>query len=294
MKKYLFALIICCLYACGKKESDPNDQWLAPIRIASYNIQYDNTVQAPASVWNNRKDIFKKLVERHDFDIIGAQEPYLVQLNDLKTLLPQYAYVGVSITGETSNLRQHYTPIIYKKDKFEVLDWGTFWYSPNSTTPGSIGWDAYSPRICTRALMKDKTTGKIFTVLNSHLDHIGTTARDLSVQMLLSLIPAVSAKYPVILTGDFNFNQTSVNYSRIMNSGLIKDSYNLAKSHTNKERGTHNNYDLNSNTTTRIDHIFLSTGNGYAVKSHNIITDDFEGKYPSDHFPVMIELLLKK
>ncbi len=294
MKIYLFFFALVIGISSCKKKDDEEAKWHEPLRIASYNIQYDNTTKVPVSVWANRKESFKNLVTKYNFDIIGAQEPYLSQLNDIKTLLPDYDYIGVDIIGGTTTQGRHYTPIIYKKSKFEILDWGTFWFSPNSSTPGSLGWDAYSARICTRALIKDKTTGKIFNFLNVHLDHIGTTARDMSVQMLLSLTPLVSSKYPVIITGDFNFNQNSVNYSKIKNSGLLKDSYDLALSHTNKDKGTFHDYEVNYTTTTRIDHVFLSTGRPLRVKSHQIITDDFGGKFPSDHCPVMIELQLQK
>lgn len=295
MKKILYVLIaIVGLQSCKKNKDEEDQKWHSALKIASYNIQYDNTVQAPASEWKNRKDLFKQLIEKYDFDIIGAQEPYLSQLNDIKNMLPDYDYIGISIEGETSGLKKHYTPIIYKKDKIEILDWGTFWFSSSSSQPGSIGWDAYSPRICTRALVKDKTTGKIFNFFNVHLDHIGTTARDMSVQMLLSLIPMASSKYPSVVTGDFNLNQNSVNYNRIISSGVLRDSYSMALEKINADYGTYNDYILNQNLGTRIDHLFLSTGLPLKVKSHHIITDDFNGKYPSDHYPVMIELQLQK
>ncbi|WP_353132191.1 endonuclease/exonuclease/phosphatase family protein [Pseudopedobacter sp.] len=295
MKRILYFMIAAIsLQSCKKNEDGEDKKWHSPLKIASYNIQYDNTVQAPASEWVNRKDLFKQMVEKYDFDIIGAQEPYLSQLNDIKSMLPGYDYIGISINGETTALKRHYTPIIYKKDKIEILDWGTFWFSSSSSEPGSIGWDAYSPRICTRALIKDKTTGKIFNFFNVPLDHIGTTARDMSVQMLLSLVPVASAKYHSIITGDFNLNQNSVNYNRIVSSGVLRDSYKMAQEKVNAEYGTYNDYVLNQNLGTRIDHIFLSTGLPLRVKKHHIITDDFNGKYPSDHYPVMIELQLPK
>lgn len=287
-------LLIALISSCKKNDNDDNANWNTPLRIASYNIQYDNLSTSPIGPWANRKEAFKALVTKYDFDIIGAQEPYLFQLNDIKTMLPQYDYIGVNIDGGTTGARRHYTPIIYKKDKFEILDWGTFWFSSDSSTPGSIGWDAYSPRICTRALIKDKTTGKIFNFFNVHLDHIGVTARNMSIQMLLSLVPLSSAKYPVVVTGDFNQNQNTTNYTKIKNSGILKDSYDLAANRINGDKGTFNNYEVNSTNTSRIDHIFLSTGLPLKVKSYQIITDTFNGQYPSDHNPVMIELQLPK
>ncbi len=50
-KKTLFSLLLFCiplLSLCSSKDSDPEPEptpgkkWLAPIRVATYNIQYDN------------------------------------------------------------------------------------------------------------------------------------------------------------------------------------------------------------------------------------------------------------
>lgn len=294
MKKYLYLVLLTALITSCKKKDENETKWHEPLRIASYNIQYDNTGTPPLGPWANRKESLKALLTKYDFDIIGAQEPYLFQLNDIKTMLPQYDYIGIDIEGGTTALRKHYTPIIYKKDKFEILDWGTFWFSSDSSTPGSIGWDAYSPRICTRALIKDKTTGKIFNFMNVHLDHIGVTARNMSVQMILSLVPSVSAKYPVIVTGDFNQNQNTVNITKIKNSGVLRDSRDMALTLVNGDKGTFNDYDINYTNTSRIDHLFLSTGLPLRVKSWQVVTDYFNNQYASDHCPVMVELQFPK
>ena len=109
-------------------------EWLEPIRVASYNIQYDNRNEE-AGRWENRKEIVCRLLEAEDFDIFGAQEPYKFQIEDMAAALPGYTWIGTSVTGEDNVERRHFNPIFYKTDKFEVLESGSFWYSETPTFP---------------------------------------------------------------------------------------------------------------------------------------------------------------
>ncbi len=68
-------------------------EWLEPIRVASYNIQYDNRNEE-AGRWGNRKEIVCRLLEAEDFDIFGAQEPYKFQIEDMAAALPGYTWIG--------------------------------------------------------------------------------------------------------------------------------------------------------------------------------------------------------
>ena len=87
-------------------------EWLEPIRVASYNIQYDNRNEE-AGRWENRKEIVCRLLEAEDFDIFGAQEPYKFQIEDMAAALPGYTWIGTSVTGEDNVERRHFNPIFY-------------------------------------------------------------------------------------------------------------------------------------------------------------------------------------
>lgn len=273
----------------------PVEEWLEPLRVGTYNIQYDN-LNDPANSWNSRNLILEKLLKEYDFDIFGAQEPYLVQLKDMMKYLPEYTYLGKDITGGTEELRRHYVHIFYKKDKFEVLRQGMFWLSETPNTPNSKGWDAYSVRVCVWAQFKDKASGKEFYHFNTHFDHIGTTARQESAKLLIEKIKEIAGDNPSFVTGDFNSNQKSVPYNTIVTSGTVIDSYSRAEEKTNANWPSFNGYKYISTppaNATRIDHVFV-TNKGTKVKSWQIINADYSQKYPSDHFPVLIEWCFKK
>lgn len=262
------------------------------LKIASYNIQYNNKKDS-VNTWEKRLPGVVAVFDNYKFDIVGAQEPYLSQMNDLMAKLPTYKFIGINIQGGTGVLNRHYTPIIYKAAKFDVLDWGTFWYS-QTPNEASKGWDAFSLRICTWAKFKEKETGKEFYFFNSHFDHKGVIARKESASLLLAKIREIAGKeLPIFVTGDFNTDQHHENYKVLAQSGIITDSYHAAKANENTETTTFNGYDPKRPGSKRIDHIFVTNNPKIHIDRYRIITDSFEGIYPSDHNPVLLDVIIK-
>jgi len=282
MRRLLFLLI---LFLIGQSQLSAQT---AKLKIASYNIQYDNPRDS-VNTWKKRLPGVVYIFNKYQFDIVGGQEPYLAQLNDLMPQIPDYAYIGINIRGTTNILKGHYTPIFYKKEKFDVLDWGTFWFSETPDKPGR-GWDAHSNRICTWVKFKEKKEGKEFFFFNIHFDHKGVIARRESPKLLLSKIKEIADGYPLFVTGDFNTNQHHDNYKVLNESGLVKDSYHLAKRIRNRNTPTFNGYRAELKGTNRIDHIYVSLSPALDIKSYRILTDSYKGMYPSDHFPIMLEI----
>lgn len=265
-------------------------EWLEPIRVASYNIQYDNRNEE-AGRWENRKEIVCRLLEAEDFDIFGAQEPYKFQIEDMAAALPGYTWIGTSVTGEDNVERRHFNPIFYKTDKFEVLESGSFWYSETPNVPNTKFSDSYSPRMCNWAHFRVKATGKEFFLFNSHFDHIGTVARAESAKLLIEKVAETAGKTPAFCTGDFNSNQQTNVYNTIVTSGTLVDSYARTTDKVNADWPSYNGYKYISTPpakASRIDHIFVTKGRT-KVQSWAIVNTSYSQKYPSDHFPVVIE-----
>ncbi|MNK10163.1 Endonuclease/Exonuclease/phosphatase family protein [compost metagenome] len=263
------------------------------LKIASYNIQYDN-LNDTVNTWNKRLPGVVSVFKKYEFDIVGSQEPYLMQLNGLMPQIPEYTYLGINITGRDGVMRKHYTPIFYKKEKFDVLDWGTFWFSETPNEAGKKGWDAYSPRICTWAKFKDKLSGKQFYFFNVHFDHLGKEARTESAKLLLSEIRNKAKGYPIFVTGDFNTVQNTSDYKILSESGTVGDSYHLTADRRSNATPTYNGYLKYPKGIERIDHIYVSLKPEIKVKNYTILTDSYDGMYPSDHFPILIEAELPR
>jgi len=306
MKKIVVILLLFSL-GFGK---DLAAQGTEKLVVASYNIRYANSSDSiNGNGWNSRCPVITDLLNFNNFDIFGLQEVLDIQLKDLKDNLSTYAYVGVGRDdGKTAG---EYAPIFYKKDKFEMIDSGTFWLSENTDYPNK-GWDAVLPRICSWGKFREKSKGQIIWFFNLHMDHIGVKARKESAKLVLKQInKKCNDGDIVILTGDFNVDQTNESYAVLHDSGLLKDSYELAKIRY-ATNGTFNAFNTNLKTNSRIDHIFIA--GPVTVDRYAILTDSYRGKIekstkindpnfpkevfleqyiarlPSDHFPVRVEL----
>lgn len=278
MKKCLFFVLIVFIYAGISAQS---------FHVATYNLRFDNK-RDTLDLWKNRHNALADLVRFHNFEIFGTQEGLKNQLEDLKKDLPQYDYIGVGRTdGKEAG---EYSAVFYRTDRFKLLQQGTFWLAPDTDKP-NVGWDAALPRICTWGKFSDKASNFTFYLFNVHFDHIGVQARQESAKLILAKVKEMAGKTPAILTGDFNVNETNESYLLLKNSGTLKDAYEIAEFRL-APNGTFNGFRPGSKSEGRIDHIFLTSQ--FEVKRYGILTNTYNGRYPSDHFPVMVQLNIKK
>lgn len=303
----LIALILFCfvLNSCGTRA-------VADLTVASYNLRYANSSDSlKGNGWGYRYPIIAQIIKYHGFEVVGTQEAYKSALEDLKTALSTYEYIGVGRDdGESEG---EHSAIFYLKDRFEVLDSGDFWLSETPDIP-SVGWDAALPRICTWGHFRNKDDGSQFLFFNLHMDHVGVKARSESALLVKKKIKELDKKVPIILTGDFNVDQRNPSYEEIINDGTLFDSYTICDLRY-APNGTSNGFNINSFTTSRIDHVFVS--DDIHVKSYGVLTDtyhtaeiddlDFDlkdfpkeisaklnkARVPSDHYPVKVVLQFK-
>lgn len=272
----LSLMTIMAGFACGSRKKECN------LIVASYNLRMD-TPNDGENAWQHRKEMVNGLIRFHDFDIIGTQEGFKHQLDDILEL-GNYAYVGGG-RDDGKDAGEH-SAIIYKKDRFELLDNGDFWYSETPEVPGK-GWDATCcNRICSWAQFKDKSSGKKFFVFNSHYDHQGKVARKNSSLLLLKKIDLIAGDNPTFVTGDFNATPDDEPIQTIYNAGKLNDSYLVTKEPPYGTEGTFNAYRSNQPIKSRIDYIWVTQG--ITVKKYGVLNELPNGKFPSDHFPVMI------
>ena len=292
MKPLPLLAIVFCLFSPGVFAQSFN--------IGTYNIRYANRGDsAKKNGWGQRYPVIADMIRFHGMDIFGTQEGLYHQLEDLVHNLPGYAYIGVG--RDDGKQAGEHSAIFYRTDKFELLEKGDFWLSTITDRPNK-GWDAALPRICTWGKFKEKGTRFVFYYFNLHMDHVGVKARAESSKLILQKIKEFPTGIPVVLTGDFNVDQFNESYTLLNTSGLLRDAYELSPVKL-ATIGTFNSFDPNSNTTSRIDHIFLSSA--FSVKRYGILTDTYREKrtdsaatsrnafiarMPSDHFPVMIEV----
>ncbi|GAA4790673.1 hypothetical protein GCM10023231_18220 [Olivibacter ginsenosidimutans] len=273
----------------GKDSYCDTNNTVKPLRIATYNIEYDNRNNTN-NLWENRKTLVSNMFTIYDFDVLAIQEPYISQLNDLKQLLPAYRYVGTTVMGSTTADKQLTVGLMYKDERLALQDSGMFWLSE---TPDvlSKGWDNQQYRVCNWGFFKEKGTNRQFYYFSVHLD-FGDLGQTNSVALLMNKVQEIAAGYPALLAGDFNFSQYDSHYKDLFLTGFFQDTYLQAKQQLNPYEGTYNDYGNQLNSSSRIDHIFLANCSNVNVLSRKVLNDNFNGKYPSDHSAVALEVLI--
>lgn len=276
----LFVLFAGLLYGSASVAAEPQE---GTFRLATFNIR--TPIDKPPNAWTCRVDRVRALIKLHRFDLMGLQEATEKQIDDLLT--EGWAYVGV---GRDDGKRGgEASCIFYKKARFEVLDSGTFWLSETPEVPGSKSWDTACTRICTWARMTDRKTGKAFVYFNTHLDHVSPTAKENGMALILKRIKAIDKAIPVLLTGDMNSGPDSKPIA--FAKAVLKDAKAISRTPHTGPFGTSNSFNFKKEKTSRIDYIFVSTG--VSVLTHATLDDSENSLYPSDHFPVVAELVFE-
>lgn len=265
------------------------------IRVMTFNIRYDEP-RDKENAWPNRKEMVASMIRFHQADLVGVQEALERQMSDLERLLPDYAWVGVGRSDGKAG--GEFSAIIYRKARFSRLESSTFWLSETPDVP-STGWDAAYPRIVTWIKLKDTNTGKLFFHFNTHLDHRGVRAREESAGLLLKRINTISGPLPVVVTGDFNFNESSKGYQiltgkiqekEIGPKDSLRDARYLSQHGHHGSTSTFNEFKALIPDMT-IDYVLVK--GPVRVLQHGTLSDTWDGRFPSDHLPVLAEIVIE-
>lgn len=255
--------------------------------LATFNIRLQ-TNNDTGNLWVQRAPHVIALIRFHKFDVFGIQEGFRNQLNDIQKGIPEFDYYGAG--RDDGKDKGEHSAIFFRKDRFTLLKNGDFWLSQTPDQP-SKGWDATCcNRICSWVYLNDKKTGKNFYFFNAHFDHQGTVARIESSKLILQRINSIAGNEPAIFSGDLNGDQQSEWYRNLDNSGVIRDSYRQVN-FPYTGNGTFNGFGRNLANPGIIDHIFVSQH--FMVDRWGILSDSYFGKFPSDHFPVLADLMIK-
>lgn len=279
MKKYFLLIIIFLFFKIAVSQQ---------VSFMTYNIRLDVKSDKENS-WPNRKDFLVSQISFFSPDIFGIQEGLPHQVNYIYEQIPGYSYIG---EGRDGTNRGEYSALYFNTEKFFTEEHGTFWLS---LTPNIVskGWDAAFPRICTYALFKDKKTEMKFWVFNTHLDHLGRTSRLESAGLILKKINELNTfNFPVILMGDFNAKPNSIPITVLKNT--MNDSREVAIQQPFGPEGTFNSFHFTRIPKKRIDYIFISKGSEVEVEKYAVLNNSKNNKYPSDHFPIYVEIIFNK
>jgi endonuclease/exonuclease/phosphatase family metal-dependent hydrolase len=273
----------------------------ASLRVMTFNIRYDNPADGENG-WKHRKDWLAEIVNREHPDIVGMQEVLAGQFKDLKERLHGMKAFGVG--RDDGKQSGEFVPIFYREERYHALEHGTFWLSKTPDKPGSKDWDAAITRTVSWLKLKDTRSGDVFFAVNTHFDHKGKEAREKSAALVVERLRTEFAGHPVILTGDFNTRPDSPPYEILVGKTEIKtmagekhkdlifrDSFLHSAARPTGPESTFNGFKEIA-PHVRIDFIFVTpTIDVLKIKT---LDDQKNGRFPSDHLPVVADVRIKK
>ncbi|HZB26000.1 MAG TPA: endonuclease/exonuclease/phosphatase family protein [Vicinamibacterales bacterium] len=250
-----------------------------PLAVMSFNIRY-GTAKDGENEWTRRRTQLFDLLREQDADIVGLQEALDFQIDEIVAAVPGYATIGVG--RDDGRARGEFAAILFRKSRFRVAEAGTFWLSDTPAVPGSKTWGNNITRICTWARLIDGD-GRGFFVYNVHLDHQSQPSRERSTQLLRERIDARAvAQEPVLVTGDFNVGESNPALATLI--GPFVDTYRVVRPQE-KTVGTFSGFKFGNVEGEKIDYILVQPGT--EVMHADILRTARDGRYPSDHFPVV-------
>ena len=279
MKRLIYLLAAVAFTACGSATS---------LSVMTFNMRYDNPEDGQNN-WRFRRERIAGVIKAQEVDVLGTQELLSNQFNDLSGLLTGYQGVGVGrLDGAESG---EYCAVFFRKDRFTLLDSGTFWLSETPEVVGSLGWDGACERIATWVVLRDRDGRELFFI-DTHLDHVGQVARDEGVSLLMKRIETLSGGRPVILTGDFNSEPGSSVVAQVQKDGVLRDAKAIAAQRSGTDWSFSDFGQIPEAERPLLDYIFVS-GDIEAVR-YEVLPDTFDGGYVSDHAPVMAVVKIAK
>ncbi len=257
------------------------------VNVMSFNIRC-GSCEAPTDVnhWSRRKTLVADLIRKSQADLVGLQEAEAFQVRDLVALLPEFDWVGVG--RDDGKLAGEMNAVLVRRTAF-VLESQTTLFLSETPDKVSRGWDAALNRTLTLLALQSRQSGQKFHFLNTHFDHMGEVARVQSGKLIARTVAALGADARVILTGDLNGKPGFPGYLPLAHA--LRDTARVTQTPTTGGDLTFNGFGHDLQPGNTIDFVFVSPS--LAVQAHGVLTDVVDGRYPSDHFPVLSRIELK-
>ncbi len=280
------------------------------LKVMSFNVQTENGTQVDFDL---RAEMLRDLMDQLQPDSIGMQEVTTGWIYRMDTFAFNASYAGV---GEGRTPGGEASSIYYRKDKFDLVNSGTFWLSETPDEAGTYLEASLYPRICTWAHLRDKVTGYEYIHVNTHLDHLGgsdgrslRTAQTRVILEYLKTLPDV----PMVMTGDFNQAKTNSEENTYAIFKNILGQSNFTASTGEKMTGNFSDARAEAKDTVAsdawasmtsywqegtdkynpakkpIDYVFYTTGD-FTADIYRNIHYHRDGIYMSDHLPQYCEL----
>lgn len=255
-----------------------------PLDVMTFNIRTAMGRDGD-NVWQNRRDLVAETIRRSGPHVVGLQEVLTEQIKFLELELPDYRWLGIDRGLNGGKGLSESTPIFYRYDELSPIESGNFWLSD---TPDSPTRGRRPSRIVTWARFHHLETGHQIYVFNTHFSSRRGQRQIDAAGQINARISALPPGSTIIVTGDFNaIAETSDTWLVATDQGL-QDAWVVA----GERRGpaiTSNGFGPPpEGWEGRIDWILV--GGSIGVRLVETIVYSEQGRYPSDHYPVVANL----
>ncbi|MBR4863187.1 MAG: endonuclease/exonuclease/phosphatase family protein [Oscillospiraceae bacterium] len=246
------------------------------LKLLSFNIRCTNDPNGHSIA--ERAPRVAAVLKNYAADIVGFQEYHFLRWCDAWAQVEDPAYGEIKIDrGDGEGL-----VLWWRKDKFTLLDKGHFWFADDPSVP-STDWDEkyHKPRICGWLLLQDKKTEKTFLYMNVHYG-FGAEGQQKNAGLLQRYAKSIG-DYPLIIAGDFNMLPGTPGYT------AMAEKFTDVNAVTAKLPDiTYHGY--GEKESMLLDYCFVNEA--VTPIGYEIVKTMFDGKYPSDHYPIELQVQL--
>ena len=257
------------------------------MKVMSCNVRSDNPTADQDNQWKYRRDLCCAYIVDVGADVICGQEFKYKQYVDVAAALPDYDSYGLA--DEVLN-RAPRNAIFWRSARFELISASGYWLSKTPHVPGSKSWDSDCIRLANWVRLADRESGVEFRVINTHLDHVSQLARERQMEMVLEDAAVFPEEYPQILTGDLNVDATNPVIDEIKRAGW-SDTHEAVHGPEDPGFTFHRFRGPEAHEETgKIDWVFAR--GQIVAEDADILREDRDGRFPSDHYFITADLEL--
>lgn len=280
MKRFLLAALVCLTGTTAWAKSDN-------VRLMSFNICLVSPDDERAQRWVTRKGPCAKALNKQKPDIIGLQDAHFEHTSFLLSELRKYQLVDRHEKAGVLEpiLDANDTPILYRSDKFELLNYGYFWLNEDQTAMKK-GWDAAEVRSVTWIKLRIRKSGLIFFYFDTRFDAAGPAAREESAKLLVTKIKEIAGDDAIVfLGGDFSMSADQKAMKPL--TGYLHSAKDAVKKAD--QASTYNGFGKTPKNS--FDHLFFRNAE---PKSFEVVDENKYGvEYLSDHYPIYADFKIK-
>ncbi|MBQ9151084.1 MAG: endonuclease/exonuclease/phosphatase family protein [Clostridia bacterium] len=281
-----------------------------------YNLQAEAKTQTAADGSTvtdaMRNERIYQVIAEHDPDVLALLEVNYRWLEQIDGVLTgeggEYTAYGRAAYGAYHDEKQKAeiwdltSLILWKTEKYHLIQKGTFWCSKVPDRVASAGWGngltGDLPRAINWVILEDRETGAQFLFVAAHLDAKTAEIRALSTELIKNQVAELAQGLPIIVVGDFNCSDNSAAYDGIHGDTLYDARYLIPTYGDMTIFGTYNKFGANTDIPVRlpIDLCFVSPATVW-VESATMdcgFVDADKSVYASDHNATIFDLKLTK